>query len=76
MKEEFKNIPITNLNHFEISKDGIVRNSKTGRIMKPRMEKDKYPRYQLFGDDKKQYKIYQSHLLYLTYGIGSPCFGY
>lgn len=57
-QQEFKKL----FDNYEISRNGIIRNIKTGRILKPYLEKGKHKRYTL----NKQ-KYYLNHLLYYSF---------
>ncbi len=49
---EFYTIP--HYPNYEMSNTGVVRNKRTKRILKPHLEKGRYPRVYLYDKEKKK----------------------
>ena len=70
MEEEFKPMLFCpQLENFEISKTGLIRNKKTGKIRKTQLEKGKYKSVNITGKDKIQTKYFINLLVRLTWNI-------
>ena len=63
-------IKIDGFEKYEVSNLGKVRNIKSGRILKPRIDKDGYLKHQLYVRDKKKYLFL--HRIIATAFIDNP----
>ncbi len=61
---DFMDIP--HYDNYEITEDGIIRNKKTKRILKPYNEKGKYPRVTLIYKKRLPHKVYVQYLISLA----------
>lgn len=65
--EVWKNIPIEELDKYEISDLGNIRNKKTGRVLKVCVHRDGYIFFRAFTKDKTKRNYYIHRLVLISF---------